>query len=477
MISLTSEIATEIGPSLLLPTSSSLALLVPAALAAHVRQPVLAATLLGAALFSLLEIHSSNDAAGAVQAAAHVCSHLSVIQVALALLGPADPEIDPASSILGIGKAAAHSQLRSLGTLVGCGVVLFAEWFSRHHWAPQDFGRISVLVDQVLISMGFILFWFCTARRRTMASKVSLHVRFWQRLLYLALPVVVLVVLAAVQSANPSSLALQALSRITAAITAATGIWLTFCTCRLEVDMSTSSPHIAQWLLFGYAAILVPAVVLTLAGEAWEHTWRWPTLSMAATSKIGSFVLTAAALPLAAAVLIVMSLIESVPPARSPPGVLAAMGLKLPMLKELHGVACHLGRLSVLFGFATCIFIEKGKLGQQLHTGCTFVMFASYWGFVVLSALGSDLKSSFGKARAAIATCILMGMGIHLLLFLFANGFVTTRFGIPPALTITYFLSEYIMLGLVVVYPVTWFEDVENWQDRCVGPMGQFAKN
>jgi len=388
-----------------------------------------------------------------------------VIQVALALLGPGDPNVDPSSMLLRARPFAKFQFDSQICVLAASAVSLMVEWKDRDLLAPQSFDRVCVLLDQMLVGTGFILFWFCSARRRTMASKVLLHIRFWQRILCLALPVFLMVVLAALCSAVPTSPALQATLRIVSATVAAAAIWLTFVGCRLEIDHGADRP-VAQWLLFSSAAIMAPTVLLTVASDPWEHSWRWPTLSMAGTSQIGGFVLMTAALPLVATTLLVIMLIECVPPVRSPSGMSAAsrLGMKLPSLKAMHGVSCHVARLAMVFGLATALVAEKDSFGQVLHTGLAATMFCLFWCWVFLSVIGTDLATRFGKIRAAASACILLGSGIHLLLFLLANGWVTTQFGIPRALTIAYFISEYVMLGLIVTYPATWFEDVQNWQ-------------
>merc|ERR1719446_600885 len=98
-------------------------------------------------------------------------------------------------------------------------------------------------------------------------------------------------------------------------------------------------------------------------------------------------------------------------------------------------------------------------------------MFFSLWSFVLLTALVSDPAGRWGKARITVSLWLVLGMGLHVALFLIANNFVSTSFGAWKATQIAYFFSEYTMLTLIVVYPVTWFDDVQRWQNQQYGPL------
>jgi hypothetical protein len=403
--------------------------------------------------------------------ALHVFANLSVVQVALALLGPSVPSIDLPVSVLGDRRT--KFQLHTLVVLAGGALVLVVEWISRGFWKAQDFDRICVLVDQVLVIVGFISLWYST-QKPSMVSKACLHAHFWKRLVYLALPIVFVVLSAAMYSAHPTSEVSRAMLHVTAAAVSGMAMWIVFISN--DFEESEGAP-VAQWLLFLPAAIICATVVLTLAGDRFEHSWRWPSLSMAATSRVGAFVLSAAALPLTGAMLLVLALIESAPPKHVPMGVLTLAGVKLPFLQMLHSVACNFARLAFACGVAAAVILNKGKFGQMLHTGFAVMMFTSSVVAVLASALCADRTTVCGKARLTIAACIGFGACIHLTLFLLANRYVLTRFGVTEALSVAYFFSEYLMLALFFAYPITWFDDIQRWQGYNRSALFRFGRN
>merc|ERR1719424_1129929 len=395
MIRSSSENATEAGlpeaTVLLLLAASAAALLWPAVMAARLRQPLLASLMGSVAILWLCNDLVDRNVPGLlgsailpwIPCALHVCSHLTVVQLSLIVLGPADPSID---CLLGSSESTATKRFTFIGMFAVCAGVLAAGWRSRDIWSPHDFDRICVLVDQILVGTGFALFWFCNARRRAMAPKIFLYAHFWKRMLFVATPVAALAVITAMHSVSPTNPVMQVVFRIAAAVVASITIWIIFDIGSLVGEESlTENFPVAQWLLFSGVAICLPTVVFTLAGDLLEHAWRWPTLSMAATSTVGGFLFTAAALPLLAANTLVVALIEYVPPVCPPENIIVPIGMNPKTLKMLHTVSCNLLRIGQCFCLAAAVVSERHKTGQTLHTGCAVMMFVSFWVAVLLS--------------------------------------------------------------------------------------------
>lgn len=339
--------------------------------------------------------------------------------------------------------------------------VLACVWKFRKQWTTEaDFERFGATWVQLLVLAQVMAIWLGTnAEGRKWAGEVFLHGSFWRRLLCLApISTGFVVGISMMDSTRyPPAYFLAAL-RGKAAFAATTAILST------ELSAPLLGPPAAHWLVCGCATTLMPMLFGTLAGDWWEHqAWRWPTLSMAATSHIGDAVLTAYALPFAVATSIAIRIINFVPPARQAADLL---DLKQSTLQVCHQAGCQLAYFGVAFFFASAVWAETDKVGKVFHTGFATAMFFAYFSSVVLTTLGADLSSFNGKARVAIGGGIIFGSAMLLVTFLIANNYVWPKWKVPHYVMVMYACTEYTLLALIAAFPTTWMPEAVSWQQR-----------
>jgi len=288
---------------------------------------------------------------------------------------------------------------------------------------------------------------------------------FWQKLICMLVPATVMLIMLAVQDNT----------RLPPEIVAATvrGAGAVLATVAVTSALPEASPPVenergsaaAHCVLGGCAAVLLPVLALCLAGDRFSHSsWRWPTLSMAATSQIGIYVFTSAALPFTAATAAAVWIIEQVPPDSSVPPLILAQGKFMSSARACHKMGCNFAKVGTVCFTFSALWAETDKVGQRFHTGFSMAMFFSFWAALFLTAAGSSLQTVNGKIRAAIAGFIFFAMGIHLVLFLVVNQWVFPAHKAPHVLTIAYACAEYLLLSLIAAYPMTWIPEAIAWQ-------------
>jgi hypothetical protein len=441
--------------------AASLACLIPTALAFYRRQLPLASTLVGATLVPVAQLQYVTPGLEATSAlpeilgcASYVCSILCIVQLVVLLIGHWNQHLK-------VPAMAMHAFNLAL-----CALMLAGTWKSRHVWATTtDFERVTFIWIQVLIGAHLVSYWLITgADGRKSAAEVFLHGRFWGRVMSIVALLSGYVVLTGLQEAArlPPDL-FPSIVRGTAAIAASLVIW----SVRPNEPQAELGPPAAHWLLCGSLVTLMPMLLLTLGGDFWQHqAWRWPTLSMAASSKIGNLVFTAYALPFAATILMATRIIEYVPPDASGVVVAPFMDLKRPTARTCHHVGCQFCRIGVLFGVISSFFAETSKVSTIIHTVFATAMFVSYALLIVLTAVGSNLATRHGKTRWIVACCTICSIVIFGANFLFANNYLFPKWRVPHDLTVAFACSEYTMLILVAAYPMTWIPEVKVWQQR-----------
>jgi hypothetical protein len=447
-----------------LPVFASLTFLLPAFLAACRKQWGLVGLLLTVAFIPSAQLAIPSEARvfhDVLSYGWYLCSHLCVVHLALGILGPMDPNLK-------LLTLRSETWIPHLQLLVRA-PVLAVLWANQKQWTPAVFARINVVVDEVFIVIGFVLFWLIAgSERRTLMRKVLLRAHFCHRLLGLVLPMISLIVLAALQprfsQAAGYRMQADAALRVAAAILASLPVVGVLNGEPLPVE--GDSPC-AEWVLWGCAVTMAPVSIIAVLIDAWENPYRWPaTLSTAATSPMGNFVLTVAALPLAVLAWAAIAIIDTVQPANSAISIATARGWSSQTVRTCHMIACVCGRIGIFMGLAAVIVSEKDKLGQIWHIGLAMGMFASYWAMMLFSALGTNLSSWSGQLRLILAICITFGLIFHLALFLVVNHYIHPEFVVPRSLDIMFAFSEYFQLCLIMCYPITWIREVISWQSH-----------
>jgi len=379
-------------------------------------------------------------------------SCLCFLSVAFILLGPEDPWLNGCHT--GVQRIVGVPRDVFILTRVLPALVLYTTlvWNDGKEGSQSEIWRTAALTTEMLLCIGCVAYWLTSE-----ATEVLFRARFWYRAFrFLALPSVLLAVLALVVKSSDFP-ELFALIHLVASAAAASTLRAIFNGGKEEACCSTDDIFVPQALLCLPATIMLPAVLLSLLGDWWQMGWRWPSLSQAAASDLGSLVMMLSGPPLAIAVAGALWVTEHSPPS-GPPVVNWCTGLGVSNRIDRRRLACCFGYASIAFGMLSAFCFEGTHLGNTLHTTFAILFFSMTYAGTVILAAESDVGSFFGRLRACMASMMAVGMPAHAILFAFFNQFVKNDFSIHPAV---YAISEYVQLALIFIMPVTVWEEAK----------------
>jgi len=379
-------------------------------------------------------------------------SCLCFLSIAFILLGPEDPWLNGCHT--GVQNIVGISRDVLILTRVLPALVLYTTLVCNDgkEGSQSELWRTAALATEMLLCIGCVAYWVTSE-----ANEVLFRARFWYRAFrFLALPSVLLVLLALVVKSSDIP-ELFALIHLVASAAAASTLRAIFNGGREEACCSPDDIFVPQMLLCLPATIMLLAVLLSLLGDWWQRGWRWPSLSMAATSDLGSLVTLLSGPPLAIAVAGALWVTEHSPPS-GPPVANWCTALKVSHRIDRRRLACCFGYASIVFGMLSAFCFEGTHLGNTLHTTFAVLFFSTAYAGTVILAAESDMGSFFGRLRACIASMIAVGTPAHAILFAFFNQVVKNHFLIPPAV---YAISEYVQFALIFLMPVTVWEEAK----------------
>lgn len=340
------------------------------------------------------------------------------------------------------------------------------------------------MVNNYLLFVGCAAWWLGSTTRRAQALDILLRARFWKRVgIRLLLPALVLFPLAFASEALQWRL-LQAARHVGCAGIAAAALADVF---RGEVDLADHA--LQNWLVTPWILLLTSLVILaTIFGALiadgvacrssplqCSHPGAWPTLSAAATSPAGHFVLAFGTPALILATEASVWILDTAPLIRPRTIVDAAswspferrLPWRLPSAPPTARGACrYLGcrsfQVAVALGIAAGQSLQEGPLHNVLHVIVTVPFFLSLWLAVTLCTSSADNSTFFGLLRFVATAAIAKGMLVLLLIFIFSNQYIHNSFGVSQSL---YAHSEYAVLTLLALWPLTWMEDARAIRD------------
>jgi len=412
-------------------------------------------------------------AARAADGLAHCC----LLQVAFLVLGPEDPKFAPRGTPRPPRRSSSNAVAWDtvfISRFVPA-VIIFGSQICRAKMADEVLWQRAVEVDNILLCIGCSLFWLLSPGRRMLASEVLFRFRFWQRMwwhLVLPLACVSIVAIAAEATGRWSLRVLLHMAAAAAAASALKAVLLG------RYDVSDRSPHnpiVAHCLLGGPTMIMSVTLCACLIGDWHDHgSWRWPTLSMASTSRLGSLVISLASLPLIIAAITSVWLVETTSGHQQLVKVLTSKGVgKLaPSVisswrNECMFIAVRMAYVGSAFGLVTAVCAEGTLLQNRIHTIFAVLFFVFLWFMAILVTIAADRGTFIGRVRTTISALLVFGMPVHLAFFILVNQYISNDVGVPHSV---YAISEYSHLVLFVAFPLMWVADVRTMRE--LPPLG-----
>lgn len=384
--------------------------------------------------------------------AASVTTCLSVIQVALVVLGPEDPWVH---KNFDTGLMEAPFDVLICGRVIPAAVLVLV-FFLGNNECPWCSGSLCV---SWLLCAASTTFWLATVERRIMARDVLLRKRFWAHVLLLfILPVTFFVLVDMIFAQKPPLI--MAVRHVIAAFGAASALKSHLCENQF-VDYSVSNPMIMHWLLSSCLVIFLPMMVSVLVADARSYAWRWPTLSMASESGIGRFVFLLGTPFLCLAAVTVFWIIGLALPNTD---ISMGSGNFSYRQKFLHAWGCHLGYVSIFFGVLVAMFPQTTVVPPLVHISVTCIFFISSLTCVWLTtaaAIGQN-TSTMPAVRLVTTITITALLFAHVILFCFVNEKLPNSFGFRHS---TYAIVEYMLFLMLVLWPITWVDEVQHIAD------------
>lgn len=425
----------------------------------------------------------------------HRLAQLAALQVAFSVVGPEDPLLQRGN----LEDAPSRDVLLCARAIPVIGIFAM----------PYVFGSFSPCASgasvEALFLLGFASFWFSTPGRRTRAADVLPRAAFWKRTWRLlvfpgfCLAPLLLALLATSKEETRATVSWQPACRALAEAVAHVGFALASaralrCVFGGEVevlDRSCQNRLVVQYVMCGPALVLIPMVSAALAFDGLARGWRWPTLSMAATTPTSAAVLSMGSLPLAAAsapVFWVLRTISdnadtSLTPAAGKRRLGSAFyssmgaalrdripfrnnksmedlidnGFRMPKSFRPSSMGCHAGLLSICCGCGAALVVEGTPIRNAMHNTLTISFFLLLISSEVLLTIGSKLSGAVAVLRMAALVSLLGTAIAQLVLFVYVNQYIHNSYNIPHSI---YALSEYATLGLLVVWPLTWVPEI-----------------
>jgi len=341
-----------------------------------------------------------------------------------------------------------------------------------------------------------VAWWLGSTTRRTQAMDILVRVRFWMRFgILLFLPALLLFPIALASEVLHWKVLHAARHAGCSAIAAA--VFANVFRGKMDLaDHALQNWLVVPWILLGttvafvttiLGAFIVDGVLCGAHPLQCSHRGYWPTLSATAASSGGHFVFALGTPALVLASAATVWIIDASPVER-PHTSIDPVGWspyhrrlpwRLPSAPQklrptCRWLGCRFLYASLALGAAAGLSLQHGPLHNVLHVALTAPLFASLWLAVILCTASSENSTLFGLLRFLVTAAIAKGMLILLLIFVFTNQYVRNSLVLHPSL---YATTEYVVLTLLAIWPLTWMEDAQAVRDPSNGSLQPLASS
>lgn len=329
----------------------------------------------------------------------------------------------------------------------------------------------TVLQVELLVFVGCASFWLGDRMQRFRARDVLLRQRFWGRVWRLI--VLPFILLGSAQGLadyyGTADDLFECFMHVATAAACAVLIQRILSGQDEAYDRSpVSNPLVVHWLLYAPLISMTATLVFTLGFDGWAHGWRWPTLSMAATTpasacvlRLSTPILVAAA---ASAIWIMSAAVFIYADTANERLSIAEQHSKFPSSSSIHwrvtfaklGASC--GMATLCFGIGASFLAEGSPTMNIIHDAFSIGFFGSLYGCLFMFVFASDLRGIGGILRMLTWLLLTSCMACQLVLFLLVNQIVANGLNLPHSF---YASSEYLSLLLTCALPATWAGEVQ----------------
>lgn len=430
----------------------------------------------------------------------HGWLYFCMYQVLLMVLGPEDPFLQVRDALRNSENPSdkVRMQWPSLEVVIGSrlapafGMSVFLS--SYPSW--QDFHWHCIILCNFMCLASCLGFWG-HPYRRSWVQEVLLRRNFWHRLVSLcSLPLCGTMIFFLFVEAVHSSMTLALFHVLIAsfAVTVMQDVGYPGWKASHNVtEQSSRNPFVAHQLLKAVAIFAVPTLFLTLMVDwVWSGHWRWPTLSMAAAQRPGCYVLTIGGMPALVACGTTFWLISSTishpyrivnetwkqwwtaqlssskveqlwPQQSTQRWPFIQQFFRDPTLwsHAAKQAGCNMGYGSVLLGVLVALIREGTPAWDFLHTTMTVFFFLSMWIAVLLTTTSTPWAVPGSRMRHILMFVLtLLIVGLSAL-------FILVNWRHIISLHSIYASTEYLILVLFAVWPITWTAEVrDSWFQR-----------
>lgn len=248
-------------------------------------------------------------------------------------------------------------------------------------------------------------------------------------------------------------------------------------------DRALQNWLVVPWILLGTSVVFISTILGAFAVDGLlcstsplecGHHGDWPTLSAAAASRGGHFVMSLGTPPLVLATAAMVWVLDASPMVRSRTASDAPWSpwdQRLPwrmpsaptkLRASCRWLGCRFLYAAMVLGTAAGLCMKDGPLRNTLHIVVTAPFFASVWLAVVFCTASAENSTLFGLLRFVVSVAIAKGMLLLLFVYVFVNEYVPNSLGFRPSL---YAATEYTVLTLLALWPLTWMEDARAVRD------------
>lgn len=400
--------------------------------------------------------------------------------MAFLVLGPEDPQLQISGKFAGcenVGRLPWDVIVLARGLPV---TVLSVFTLTSASLSSEDSQWWSLLLTELLLLFCTGAFWTYRSYKGQ-SVEVLLRLKFWNRLLHHGVAPAVLLLCAYGLTGLSDQKSTRSLWYIVQAAFATSALR----NVRPEaakydvsevLDMSSENPNVAHVLLGSTALVTIPTAIVGISYD-WcsaGSTTAWPTLSSARSCAAGGYFVAVVTVPAFVAAAVVFWLISSTTVMKTRWLPFNAKAWEdqnnpqqdLPDLQQrTYGklVGCRFGYVGASSGLLSALILKGTPLRDILTSLCGFISLGALATAMTLTVLSWDSHARGWHFRRIFTLLICLPvLSLHGFLALLGNF-------LPPGYTypiLTYTISEYAMILLISVWPLTWMGEVQEEGQR-----------